>query len=301
MDSTAQADPAVHMLSRQMQWMIVPFVVLSGTAAVQLWVFPGETDRFFSWTLRPPLSAMIMGGGYAAGFVLSLLSYRRVPWAVTRLATYTILLFVTVMSAATLLHLDRMHFDSEVATAQFAAWLWLVVYIVVPPLLAAMAVWEHRRPGVDPPREAPLGRGLRKALAVQGAVMLTSAVALFVFPLSMARVWPWPITPLSARAIAAWFVAIGFAGVWAVVENDLERLRPAAITYAVLGILWLVSVGRGADDVLWGRLSAWVFIAWVACITVTGIVGWWRCTEHRAARANPVLDDPAPARRLAGS
>jgi hypothetical protein len=285
MDGSVQAEPAVHMLSRQMRWMIVPFVVLSGTAAVQLWVFPEETDRFFAWTLRPPLSAMIMGGGYAAGFVLSLLSYRRVPWAVTRLATYTILLFVTVMSAATLLHLDRMHVDSDVASAQFAAWLWLVVYIVVPPGLAALAVWEHRRPGVDPPREAPLSRGLRAALAVQGAVMLTAAGALFVFPLTMARVWPWPITPLSARAIAAWFVAIGFAGVWAVVEDDLERLRPAAITYTVLGILWLVSVGRGADDVLWGRLSAWVFVAWVAGIAVTGIVGWRRCTEHRAARA----------------
>jgi len=283
MDAATQVEPHVHMLSRQMRLMIVPFLVLSGAAAVQLWVFPEETDRFFAWSLRPPLSAMLMGGGYAAGFVLSLLSYRSVPWAVTRLATYTILLFVTVMSVATMLHLDLMHFDSERASAQFAAWLWMVVYIVVPPGLAAMAVWERRRPGVDPPRDAPLGRGLRTALALQGAVMLVVATALFLFPLSMARVWPWPITPLSARALAAWLVAIGFAGVWSVIEDDLERLRPAAITYTVLGVIWLISVGRAADDVFWGRVSAWVFIAFVVGIIATGVVGWRHGAEHKAA------------------
>src|SRR5947207_1542220 len=113
MNSAASGSAPVHMLGLPMRRIRVPSVALSGAAAVVLWVFPGQTHRLFAWTLRPQLSAMVMGGGYAAGSVLTVLCFRRVPWAVTRLAAYSILVFVTAIAAATLLHLDRMHFDSD--------------------------------------------------------------------------------------------------------------------------------------------------------------------------------------------
>jgi hypothetical protein len=30
-----------------------------------------------------------------------------------------------------------------------------------------------------------------------------------------------------------------------------------------------------------------VFVVWVVSIVVTGLVGWRRCAEHRAARSHP--------------
>src|SRR5680860_409836 len=106
------APPVVRGVTTPMAWLVVPFVVLAGLGAMQLYVFPDQTDRFFAWTLRPQPSATFMGAGYAAGVVLTVLSYRRQPCATTRIATYTIFVFVCAMLATTLLHLDRMHLHS---------------------------------------------------------------------------------------------------------------------------------------------------------------------------------------------
>jgi hypothetical protein len=270
----------IHMLGLPMRRILVPSVALSGIAAVVLFVFPGRTHRLFAWTLRPELSAMVMGGGYAAGSLLTVLTFRRVPWAVTRVAAYSITLFATAIAVATLLHLDRMHFDSNLASARFAAWVWLIVYIVAPPGLAALIIYEYRQPGIDPPREASLGRGLKTTLGIQGGVMMAVGVALFVIPLTMARVWPWAITPLSARAIGSWFMGIGFAGAWSVVEDDVARLRPAAITYTVLGVAWSIAVVRASDEVEWERVASWLFVLGIASIVVAGAIGWKRTTSH---------------------
>ena len=64
-----------------MRRLAIPFTLLAGLGALQLYLFPQDTDRFFSWTLRPQLSAMFMGAGFAAGVVLTVLSFRRQPWA----------------------------------------------------------------------------------------------------------------------------------------------------------------------------------------------------------------------------
>jgi hypothetical protein len=270
----AQADIAgPRIVTGPMRMMIVPFVVLAGMGALDLYLLPQHTDRYFAWTLRPQASAMFMGAGYAAGVVMTVLSFRRQPWAVTRIATYSIFVFVVMMSWATLLHLDRMHFHSGPTSARAAAWLWIVVYIVVPVALAVLIVHEVREPGGDPPRRAPLAAGLRVVLGVQGAVMVGFGVALFAWPTQMDRVWPWPLTALSGRALASWLLAIGCAGVEAVFENDLPRLRPAFITYTVLGVLWLLALVRAGDEVRWGSASAWVYGAGLLSVSAAGAVG----------------------------
>ncbi|HSF84178.1 MAG TPA: hypothetical protein VLG28_00790 [Acidimicrobiia bacterium] len=256
------------------RWLIAPFVVLAGAGAFVLYLFPRDTDALFAWTLRPPLSAMFMGAGYAAGVLLTVLSYRRQPWAVTRTATLTILVFVAVMTAATFLHLDKMHFDAAEVTAQFAAWAWLVVYVVVPPLLLAIIVAQSRQPGVDPPRLHPLPVAVRAALALQGLALLSLGVALFGWPESMDGVWPWAITELSGRALSAWIVAIGFASLWVTYENDLRRTRPAAMTSVALGALWLLAAIRDADSMRWERASAWIYVVGAALAVSVGLWGW---------------------------
>lgn len=271
--------------------LAAPFVVLAGAGAVVLYLFPGRTDELFAWTLTPMSSAMFMGAGYAAGVVLTVLSYRRQPWAVTRTATLTIFVFVVVMTFATFLHLDRMHLDASLGTARFAAWVWVAVYVVVTPLLAVV-IWRQRTaPGHDPPRGRPMGRALRTALLVHGLALVIVGLGLLVGPEAMDDVWPWPITALSGRALAAWVLAIGFASLWAVFERDLHRSKPAAITFVALGALWLVAVGRGSDEIRWERAAAWIYVAGALFAVGVGLWGW----RAASAAASPPPSAASPA------
>jgi hypothetical protein len=270
----AQSPADVRQVSPVMARLVVPFVVLAGLGALQLYVFPDDTERYFAWTLRPQPSATFMGAGYAAGVVLTVLSYRRQPWATTRLATYTIFVFVCSMLVATLLHLDKMHLDSDVTTARLAAWIWVGVYVAIVPTFALVIAGQLREPGVDPPRTHPLPRWLRLALGAEGCVIVAAGFVLFFWPTQSDDWWMWPITALSGRAIASWLLAIGWAGVQAVRENDVSRLRPAAITYTVLGTFWLVALVRAGDVIRWQRPSAFVYAAMASSVLAIGAFGW---------------------------
>jgi hypothetical protein len=257
-----------------MRRLAIPFTLLAGLGALQLYLFPQDTDRFFSWTLRPQLSAMFMGAGFAAGVVLTVLSFRRQPWVVTRLAAIAIFVFVAAMTGATFLHIDLLHLDADPATARLAAWLWTIVYGALTPAMVVLFVLQSREQGSDPPRSHPLAPRLRTALVIEGGAMTAVGLAMFAAPLRVEPIWPWPLTAFSGRALAAWLLSMGAAGIWAYFENDSVRTRPAAITFTVVGALWLIAVARGATELLWSRPSAWIYVGFVLAALLTGVRGW---------------------------
>jgi hypothetical protein len=75
-------------------------------------------------------------------------------------------------------------------------------------------------------------------------------------------------------------MGIGFAGAWSVVEDDVARLRPTAITYTVLGVAWGIAVVRASGEVQWERVASWLFVLGVASIVVAGAIGWKRTTSR---------------------
>jgi hypothetical protein len=180
--------------------------------------------------------------------------------------------------AATLLHLDRFHFAAEFAdrplVAQAAAWFWFTVYVVVPLAMLALLLPQERAPGADPPPRAPVPAVLRGLLAVESLVLTVVGIVLFVTPTTASGLWPWQLTPLTARVVAAWLVAFGLATALAAVAGDLERLRTATIAYTVFGVLVAVAVARFAGTVAWGEPAAWVFVAMVVAVIGTGAAGW---------------------------
>jgi len=63
-------------------------------------------------------------------------------------------------------------------------------------------------------------------------VLIVGAAALFVAPVDLGRHWPWALTPLLARAVAAWY---GMVGTMLVACGfGLRRRSEAAIPYATL-------------------------------------------------------------------
>ncbi|MGY1740793.1 MULTISPECIES: hypothetical protein [unclassified Blastococcus] len=269
-----------------MRVLLGAFAVLTAAAVVALFVLAEQTDRTFAWTIQPPLTAAFLGAGYAAGCVLVLLSLRETVWANVRVPVLTVLVFVLLTLAATLLHLDRFHMnvDAAGAAAVAAAWFWLTVYVVVPVGMV-LALWrQERAPGADPPATAPVPVVLRVALAIESVLLTAVGAALFVAPGTATDLWPWPLTPLTARVVAAWLVAFGLATALAAAAGDLRRLRTAAIAYTVFGVLVAVAVARFADTVAWGDPAAWVFAAATVAVVGTGAAGWRLAPADGAGR-----------------
>jgi hypothetical protein len=268
-----------------MRALLVAFAGLTLLAVLSLYVGSSATDRFFAWTIDPPLSAAFLGAGYAAGTGLVLLSLRTAVWSHARVPVVTIFVFTLVTLVATVLHLDRFHLQEDQAGLPLAAaWLWIAVYVLVPPAIAVLWWAQERAPGHGPPEHVPLAPWLVALLAAQGTVMTVVAIALFVAPSSAAALWPWPLSPLIARMVAAWLLAFGVAAGLAIRARDLGRMRAAAIAYAVFGVLELVALLRYPDVVAWGSPAAWGYLAVLAAVLVTGGYGWWASTGSRASR-----------------
>ncbi len=259
-----------------MRALLGVFCTLTALAVGALFVLSGNTDETFAWTIQPPVTAAFLGSGYAAGFVLVALALRDPVWADNRLPVLTVLVFVVLTLVATVVHLDKLHFSTGgSALAVGAAWFWLAVYVVVPVGMLALLYRQERAPGRDPAPRHPVPGVLRVALAVQAAVLCAVGAVLFVAPASASGLWPWQLTPFTARVVAAWLLAFGLATGVASLAGDLARLRSAAIAYTVFGVLVLVTVARFPGSIAWGGAAAWALLVGAAAVVVTGAAGWW--------------------------
>ena len=283
-------------LSAGVRALLASFAVLTLLATVSLYVRAEQTAQSFAWTIEPPLTAAFFGAGYTAGCVLVLMSLRRGTWATARVGYLTVLLFVVVALATTLLHLDRFHFDAVDVLPRAAAWTWLVVYVVVPVAMVAALPAQLRSPGPDRPSGVRLGRPLRAALGVQAAVLIVSGIALFVVDRSRV-LWPWELTELTARALASWLIALGVGAALAVAQDDLVHLRPAAVTSVVLAVLQLAALVRFAGDLDRTGVSSTVYVLAVLGMLAVGVAG----TVRGGGRRERAPAAPTPHARTVGA
>ena len=286
--STGARSHRIRRVLPSMRALLVAFSVLTALAVGALYVLAEQTQDYFAWTIQPPLTAAFLGAGYAAGFVLVVLSLRDPVWAHSRVAVLTILVFVVLTTIATLIHIDRFHFAEQFADSGFlakaAAWFWLGIYLVVPVLMLALILPQERSRGIDPPPRHPVPMGLRGALAAESLVLSVTGAALYLVPATSERLWPWTLTPLTARVVAAWLLAFGLATALAAFSGDLRRLRTAAIAYTVFGVMVLGAVIRFYTAVDWDDPPTVTFALVSVAVVLTGAAGWWLAPAPRRFR-----------------
>ncbi len=253
-----------------LRWFFRIAAVLALIAGLQLFAGAAETDRFFSWTIEPPLTAAFLGAAYWAAFVLLAWAAVQESWSYARTVIPPVFTIALLLLVATLLHLDKFDLDS------LFGWFWLSVYVLVVPFLAiALAAQARRAPAVQRVGER-IRPWLRAALSVQAALMLFVGAALFALGDEAADLWPWPLTPLTARAVGAFMAGFGVAAAFAVRDDDLARLRGCALAYAALGALELAAVAIQSDDVDAGGAHVAGYLAlWVSVLAV-GAYGFAR-------------------------
>lgn len=225
-------------LAVEMRRLLLVAALLVFLAGVQLFVFTARTDRYFAWTIDPPLTAAFLGASYWASATFEVVAAGQRHWHAARITVPTVFVFTTLTLVVTLVHLDRFHLGVQFGVAtQVVTWAWIVVYAVVPVIMAVVWVRQVGLPGADPPRRAPLPRWAWWLTAVQAGVLLVVGIALLVVPERAAGAWSWSLTALTGRAIGAWVTSLGVAAAHALYENDRERLRPAAGAWLAFVVL----------------------------------------------------------------
>jgi hypothetical protein len=117
--------------------------------------------------------------------------------------------------------------------------IWVEAYVFAVPAFLAAAVQQLMVPGRDRPVDERLPVWLRSALTLQAIVMLTWGLLLFSRPHHAGAVWPWPLAPLAAEAIAAWLLGIGGSAAYISLRGDRADMPEAAVSYFVLGAIWI--------------------------------------------------------------
>ncbi|HLO31406.1 MAG TPA: hypothetical protein VK249_19805 [Anaerolineales bacterium] len=237
--------------------LVLPLLFIAG---VQLFVLSSQTETYFAWTFAAPISAAFMGAGYWAAMLHAYTGARAKTWATVRTSMPAAVVATGVLTVTTFLHLDKFHFNSPLLITRFVTWVWIIVYVLVPPILLVAWIIQSRRPGAHVRGQNPLPSWMRGGFALLAAFTLLSGLGLFFFPGSMATAWPWTVPPLAARAISAWLCAFGVGCVSLAIENDLKNGAGTCSSLLAFCVLELIVVARYPAAIDWTKPMAIVYL-----------------------------------------
>ena len=247
----------VLLVTRALATVIIPFLVVAWWI---LYLRPEDTERLFAWPVGPRMTAMMLGAVYLGGAYFFIRVVWARSWEAVALGFLPVAGFATLMGVATLLHWDAF------TPGHVSFHVWAVLYFSTPFLVIA-TWWANQRQVT----RSGAGDGLvlsRRAQAVAGALgvlAITVALALFVWPEQLQQVWPWTLSPLTARVMAAIFV-LGGAGVGIARDPRWGSVRLLVqVAWVMLGLILLAAV-LAWPDFDPGNVLTWVFYAWLVLV-----------------------------------
>ena len=267
---------------------------LAAIAGIQLYILTDHTGQFFAWTILNPLSAAFLGAGYWTGVTLLLFSTAERAWANIRIAIVGVCTFAPLMLVATLLNLGIFHFQAPDLNPRVAAWAWMIVYVSVPFLLAAVVLLQLRTSGGDPPRGTPLPPLLRFLIGANAIIGLLIGLILFFAPLlsstpgALLAFWPWKLTAVTAQTIGVAFFSLGTASLQFLRENSWRRGRVGTVPYVLIGLLQLIAIARYSQYFLWQSPGAWLYMLYMLAIFGGGIYSTCAAWFHQSQTSSDV-------------
>ncbi len=191
--------------------VITAVVVLFLVAAFGILFFlPDRTGELFAWAIKPHMSSMYFGSAYLGGaWILAQTAFGK-RWHRVQAVFPAVTVFTIAMLVATLLHWDRF----SLGTIPFMAW--LILYIISPFLIPALWIY-NRRTDSNLPEESDLtvSTTARLVTRIFGTLVLVFVLLGFISPNLLIPIWPWTLSPLTARVLCGWLSVIG-TGAWAI-------------------------------------------------------------------------------------
>lgn len=277
-----EGDPdRVFPASKILAVIIVPVLL---AAFIMLYLFPKHTELLFAWPVRPTMSAMMLGATYLGGaYFFTRVALAR-QWHTIRYGFLPVSTFAGILGIATVLHWDRF------THGHISFNLWVLLYFVLPFVIPY--VWyRNERLTSSSPRssEGEFSQVFRILLAGVGLVMVSASLVLLVFPQIMIPIWPWTLTPLTARVTAAMFALPGLVGLF--VARDGRWSSASVIFQAqVVSILFiLLAVARATSEIRWDHWGIWLFLGGLVATLL--LIIWSALQKGR--RGQPALESKA--------
>src|SRR5215218_2076312 len=188
-------DDRVLRTTRAVSAVIVPVLT---AAFVILFLFPGQTRELWAWTIKSRMSCMFMGGGYLAGALFFFRAWRAREWHRLGPGILATTSFAGLLGIATFLHWSVFNHG------HVSFWAWTLLYITTPVLLPVLYIKNRRfDPGTPGPENVPIHGWIRTSMTVLRAGQLVFAAVLYARPSLFLDDWPWKLTTISARSLAA--------------------------------------------------------------------------------------------------
>jgi hypothetical protein len=249
--------------------------VLFGVAAVlAIGLAPGNTKTNFAWPIQPVVMAAVLGGFYITSAPLFLLPLLAKRWEMIRVMILPAALFSSLQLVATFLHWDKF------SVGTFPFYVWFASYILPPPIFIGAYVWYQRKAASGPAAaDASLPVWVNWLLVICGSGLTIGATLFFIFPGLLIPMFPWQLTPLTARSLCAWLIAVGTIMLSMSRENGRTRAMLATPMLILLLPVLLIQMLRYAGEVNWGSPVLWFSLILFAIIGFCGLYvanGSWR-------------------------
>ena len=245
-------DDRVLRVTRLLAIVVIPFLIV---ASIVLYFMPDRTGELFAWAIKPSMTAMMLGAAYMGGIYFFARVVLARQWHVVKAGFLPVTTFASLLGIATLLHWDKF------TTGHISFITWAGLYFTTPFLV--VAVWLSNRR--TDPREPSAGSRLipawlRWAFGLVGGVTLAISLLLFLQPQLMIAVWPWTLTPLTARVVGAMFALPGLVGLCLASDRRWSAALIILQAQALSIGLILVAVLRAWSDFDPASPAIWLFV-----------------------------------------
>jgi hypothetical protein len=245
------AQDRVLFATRVLAGFITPFLILAFCVLVP---WPTDTGRLFAWHITPTMSPMVLGSVYLGGAYFFVRVMRAPQWHLVAGGFLPVATFAALMGITTVLHWDRF------IHSNVAFWLWVGLYFTTPLLVLAIFLINQSEYRPADSGDLLLSSTAATAIVLAATLSTIMSVLLYLFPNRAISIWPWHLTPLTARMLGAIF-ALGIAGFGARRERRWSAARILLQVAGVMLFLILVAGIRAYREFDSSKPLTWLFAA----------------------------------------
>ena len=265
-----------NLVYRETKWLalfIIPFLI---AAFALLFFWPNHTDKTFAWTIRPTMTPMMLAAAYIGGVFYFVGVARAQKWSHIKVGFLPVTAFASILSIATILHWDRFNHQ------HISFITWTALYMTTPFLV--IATWLRNRPqdpGTPDLNDARIPDGWRWLMGAVGAITIVASLLLFLQPAMMIDVWPWTLTPLTARVISAMFALPGLVGLGIAWDARWSAAKLILQSQAFSILFILIGVIRAWDEFDPDNIVTYLFAGGLLFLLVGIAIFYWRMESNR--------------------
>ncbi len=277
MKAESQSD-LVYPITRWVAGLVVPFLVV---AFIILYFLNGHTEKLFAWEIKSPMTSMMLGSAYAGGIYYFTGVILTRQWHRIKVGFIPVTIFASILNVTTILHWDKFNHG----TLPFFAWVSL--YFTTPFIIFGLWLSNRRQDTNQPDTgEAIIPPIIRFIIGAIGVTTLAIAIFLFLNPSLMIQLWPWTLTPLTSRVMAAMFSLPGMVGLGMAMDSRWSSGQVILQSQGFSIFLILVAVLRDQSAFNWSTPGSWLFTIGLAGM-LAGIVAFYGYFARLQKRQTP--------------